>query len=70
MYVCIYLSVGTFSFEVDEVEVKHGYVGSYNGLLAQQESGAVLSKNSMFTGVGVYIKLSYKVQLLYKLCIN
>ena len=31
---------------------KRGYVGMCNGRSAQQESGAVLSKNSLFTGGG------------------
>ena len=31
------------------VDAKRGYVGMCNGRSAQQESGAALSKNSMFT---------------------
>ena len=49
------LSVGlcicshVFSRTVAAVDTKRGYVGMCNGRLAQQESGAGLSKNSMFT---------------------
>ena len=38
-----------FSRTVAAVDTKHGYVGMCNGRSAQQECGAVLSKNSMFT---------------------
>ena len=31
------------------VDIKRGYVGMFNGRSAQQESGAALYKNSMFT---------------------
>ena len=34
---------------VATVDTKRGYVGMCNGRSAQQESGAALSKNSMFT---------------------
>ena len=34
------------------VDAKRGYVGMCNGRSAQQESGAALSKNSMFKGGG------------------
>ena len=45
------LSVCThvFSRTVAAVDTKRGYVGMCNGRSAQQESGAALSKNSMFT---------------------
>ena len=38
-----------FSRIVAAVDTKRGYVGMCNGRSAQQESGAALSKNSMFT---------------------
>ena len=38
-----------FSLTVAAVDTKRGYVGMCNGRSAQQESGAALSKNSMFT---------------------
>ena len=38
-----------FSRTVSAVDTKRGYVGMCNGRLAQQESAAALSKNSMFT---------------------
>ena len=38
-----------FSLTVAAVDAKRGYVGMCNGRSAQQESGAALSKNSMFT---------------------
>ena len=42
------------------VDAKRGYVGMCNGRSAQQESGAALSKNSMFTaGGGPKIIYSY-----------
>ena len=42
------------------VDAKRGYVGMCNGGSAQQESGAGLSKNSMFTaGAKNYIQLLY-----------
>ena len=53
--VYVYLSVGlcicshVFSRTVAAVDTKRGYVGMCNGRSAQQESGAALSKNSMFT---------------------
>ena len=37
-----------FSQTVAAVDTKRGYVGMCNGRSAQQESGAALSKNSMF----------------------
>ena len=37
-----------FSRTVAAVDTKCGYVGMCNGRSAQQESGAALSKNSMF----------------------
>ena len=37
------------------VDTKRGYVGMCNGRSAQQESGAALSKNSVFTaGLKLY----------------
>ena len=39
------------------VDTKRGYVGMCNGRLAQQESGAALSKNSMFTAGGGGLKV-------------
>ena len=39
-----------FSRTVAAVDTKRGYVGVCNGRSAQQESGAALSKNSMFMG--------------------
>ena len=49
--VCVPLSLCThvFSRIVAAVDTKRGYVGICNGRSAQQESGAALSKNSMFT---------------------
>ena len=38
-----------FSRTVAAVDTKRGYVGMCNGRSAQQECGAALSKNSMFT---------------------
>ena len=38
-----------FSLTVAAVDAKRGYVSMCNGRSAQQESGAALSKNSMFT---------------------
>ena len=35
------------------VDTKRGYVGICNGRSAQQESGATLFKNSMFTAGGL-----------------
>ena len=37
-----------FSRTVAAIDTKRGYVGICNGRSAQQESGAALSKNSMF----------------------
>ena len=49
-----------FSLTVAAVDAKRGYVGICNGRSAQQESGAALSKNSMFTaGAKNYIQLLY-----------
>ena len=39
-----------FSRTVAVVDTKRGYVSMYNGRSAQQESGALLSKNTVFTG--------------------
>ena len=41
-----------FSRTVAMVGTKRGYVGMCNGCSAQQESGAALSKNSVFTEGG------------------
>ena len=38
-----------FSRTVAAVDTKRGYVGMCNGRSAQQESGAALSKNRVFT---------------------
>ena len=43
------LCLHVFSRTVAAVDTKRGYVGMCNGRSAQQESGAALSKNSMFT---------------------
>ena len=43
------LSTHVFSQTVAAVDTKRGYVGMCNGRSAQQESGAALSENSMFT---------------------
>ena len=56
-------SVGSshvFSRTVAAVDTKRGYVGMCNGRSEHQESGAALSKNSMFTaGAKNYIQLLY-----------
>ena len=45
-------------FSLTVAAAKRGYVGMCNGRSAQQESGAALSKNSMFTaGAKNYIQL-------------
>ena len=50
MLVCDFVSPHVFSLTVAAVDAKkRGYVGMCNGRSAQQESGAALSKNSMFT---------------------
>ena len=46
---CGFVSPYVFSRNVAAVATKRGYVGMCNGHSAQQESGAALSKNSMFT---------------------
>ena len=46
---CVFLCSHVFSRTVAAVDTKRGYVGMCIGRSAQQESGAVLSKNSMFT---------------------
>ena len=46
--VCLHV----FSRTVAVADTKRGYVGMRNGRSAQQESGAALSKNTMFT-VGI-----------------
>ena len=53
--VCV--SVPTFSRTVAAVDTKRGNVGMCKGRSAQQESGAALSKNSMFKAGG--LKLLY-----------
>ena len=56
--VCDFVSPHVFSRTVAAVDTKRGYVGMCNGRSAQQESGAALSKNSMFTaGAKNYIQL-------------
>ena len=58
--VCDFVSPHVFSLTVAAVDTKRGYVGMCNGRSAQQESGAALSKNSMFTaGAKNYIQLLY-----------
>ena len=48
-----------FSRTVAAVVTKRGYVGMCNGRSAQQESGAALSKNSMFTaGAKNYMQMA------------
>ena len=42
-----------FSRTVAAVDTKRGYVGMCKGRSAQQESGAALSKNSMFKAGGL-----------------
>ena len=58
--VCDFVYPHVFSRTVAAVDTKRGYVGMCNGRSAQQESGAALSKNSMFTAGG-----KYYIQLLY-----
>ena len=43
LWVCAFVGLSA------AVDIKRGYVGMCNGRSAQQESGAALSKNSMFT---------------------
>ena len=50
MSVCTHV----FSRTVAAVDTKRGYVGMCNGRSAQQESGAALSENSMFTAKIIY----------------
>ena len=45
----LWVSPHVFSRTVAAVDTKCGYVGMCNGRSAQQEFGAALSKNSMFT---------------------
>ena len=45
----LWVSPHVFSRTVAAVDTKRGYMGMCNGRSAQQESGAALSKNSMFT---------------------
>ena len=60
LFLCFSVSPHVFSLTVAAVDAKRGYVGMCNGRSAQQESRAVLSKNSMFTaGAKNYIQLSY-----------
>ena len=49
------------------VDIKRGYVGMCNGRLTQQESGAALSKNNMFTGGG--LKLYIYMYSYYTRCV-
>ena len=46
---CGLVCLHVFSRTVAAVDTKRGYVGMCNGRSAQQESRAVLTKNSMFT---------------------
>ena len=60
LLVCDFVSPHVFSRTVAAVDTKRGYVGMCNGRSVQQESGAALSKNSMFTaGAKNYIQLLY-----------
>ena len=60
LLVCDFVSPHVFSLIVAAVDAKRGHVGMCNGRSAQQESGAALSKNSMFTaGAKNYIQLLY-----------
>ena len=60
LFICLCVSPHVFSLTVAAVDAKRGYVGMCNGRSAQQESGAALSKNSMFTaGAKNYIQLLY-----------
>ena len=52
LLVCDFVSPHVFSLTVAAIDAKRGYVGMCNGRSAQQESGAALSKNSMFTAGG------------------
>ena len=57
LLVCDFVYPHVFSLTVAAVDAKRGYVGMCNGRSAQQESGAALSKNSMFTaGAKNYIQ--------------
>ena len=47
--VCVCICSHVFSRTVAAVDTKRGYMGMCNGRSAQQESGAALSKKSMFT---------------------
>ena len=47
--VCGWVCPHVFSRTVAAVNTKRGYMGMCNGHSAQQESGAALSKNIMFT---------------------
>ena len=58
--VCLSVSPHVLSLTVAAVDAKRGYVGMCNGRSAQQESGAALSKNSMFTA-----RAKNYIQLLY-----
>ena len=62
MLVCdfVYPHVFSLTVIVAAVDAKRGYVGMRNRRSAQQESGAALFKNSMFTaGAKNYIQLLY-----------
>ena len=48
-----------FSRTVAAVDTKRRYVGMCNGRSAQQESGAALSKNSMFKAGGLKLHSYY-----------
>ena len=47
---CLCVCPEVFSRTVAVVDMKRGFVGMCNGRSAQQESGAALSMNSVFTG--------------------
>ena len=65
LLVCDFISPQVFSLTVAAVHAKRGYVGMCNGRSAQQESGAALSKNSVFTaGPKNYIQLLYYCALI------
>ena len=49
---CVSVCSHVFSRTVAAVDIKRGYVGMCNWRSTQQESGAVLSKNSVFTRGG------------------
>ena len=60
----LFLRTGVFSLTVAAVDTKRGYVGMCNGRSAQQESRAVLPKNSMFTAGGQKLYTPFASNLL------